>query len=227
VFWRVATPTSAVVAALLAGALAAVGGEPPPARGPEAGKREPIIEVKAPFEKLFTGKKHLDRVAALKELLPRAGELADAARTEAERLRGLPPSKEGSVTRNILEFAVRSLDALAAEPGVMKSWKAGLSPAAAKVAEKVVAMDCSDRPVSEVIRKASAGWGVPIELSPAAWPAAGALDVTLEGSPTLKEFLDWLCQEQGLVCGCSGDKVVLALPASVKLQENMAAAEKK
>jgi hypothetical protein len=209
-----------VSAVLLAGAIAVAGEEESSVKGPAPGQQEPI-QVKAPFEKLFTGRRHQDRANAIRELLPRASELAEAARGEAARLRGLQPPKDGSVARSAFDFAVRALDGLAAEPEAMKPWKPGLSAATQKVAGKTVTMDCADRPLSEVLAKAAAGWGVPIEMSPAAAQVAGALDVTLEGSPTLTEFLDWLCAEQGLIRGCSGEKIVLVLLESVKLQERM------
>jgi len=205
-----------LLAALFAGA-----GEPqPPAKAAQP-KPDAEIAVKPPFDKLYSSKYHRERVAALVALLPRAEELSEAAKAEAARLRGLPAPEEGSAARGILDFAIGSLEAIAAEPEVIKKWKRGLPAAAQKSAEKVVALDCRDKPIAEVLRRASAGWGVSIEMSPAAWRAAGALDVSLEGSPTLGQFLDWLCAEQGLVCGASGERVVLVLPASLRLQENI------
>ncbi len=204
---------------IMAGALA-LGGEGQPAADAPAAGQEPI-KVQAPFDAIFTGRRHVDRVNAFRDLLPRAGELAGAARAEAVRLRALAAPKEGSFARSAFDFTLKSLDALAAEPEAVKSWKTGLPASAGKVAAKVVNLDCTDRPIAEVLARAAAGWGVAIELSPAATQTAAALDVSLEGAPNLKEFLEWLCGEQGLVYGCSGDRIVLALPESVKLRDNL------
>lgn len=215
-------------ALLLALALApAPAGEADPGARPEKPKPQAPFEVNPPFGKLVVGD-YADRMAAFTDLLPRAAELADAAKAEAARLRALPPPEDGSVARRIMDFVTGCLDALSAEAEIMKSWKKGLLASAEKVgaAGKVVALDCRDKPIAEVLARASAGYGLSIELSPATRIATGALDVDLEGAPTLKQFIGWLETDRGLVCGCSGEKIVLAVPASVKLRENIEKAAK-
>jgi hypothetical protein len=203
--------------------LLAVVGASAPAGEPAADKKEAEpqrIEVQPPFDKLVTGD-YPERLAALTALVPRAAELADAAKAEAARLRALPPPKEGSVGRRIMDFATGALDALAAESELMKTWKPGLPAAAEKVKGQKVALDCKDTAIEAVLKRGSAAWGVTLELSPAGTVLRGALDVSLVGSPTLKEFVDWLCAEQGLVCGQAGGKVVLVPPAALQLQANI------
>ncbi|HOX07803.1 MAG TPA: hypothetical protein PK280_15490 [Planctomycetota bacterium] len=227
--WRAAIFAILAIAAGPAAGMGTVAGEAGARAGgqAQAPAGQEAISVQEPFTGLFDGKTHSARVGALRELLPRAAEVAAAARAEAARLRALPQPPDGSARRKILDFTLQALDSLPAEAELMKSWKPGLPPSAEASAGRVVAMDCSDQSIGVILRKASAGWGLGIDLSPAAWPAAGAMDATLGGSPTLRQFLDWLCQEQGLVCGHSADRIVLVLPASVKLRERLVAGEKR
>jgi len=192
---------------------------------PPKPKPQALFEVQPPFGSLVIGD-YGDRVKAFMDFLPKAAELAPAAKAEAARLRALPPPEANTAAQRIMAFVTGSLDALCAEAELMKSWKKGPPPSAGKVIDKVVAMDCKEKPIADVLAKASAGWGVTFELSPAARIATGAMDVDLEGAPSLKDFLKWLADEQGLLCGFVGEKIVLTTAASVKLQENIEKAGK-
>jgi hypothetical protein len=214
----VRTVELSVLGLVLAGLFAAAGEAPGKGGKP---KPQAEFEIKPPFDALVVGKAD-ERMTAFTALIPKAAELAEAARAEAARLKALPTPEEPTATRQrILDAATGALDALVAEAEAMKAWKPGLPAAAEKVQGKTVPMDCKDQPIGAVLKKAAAGWGLGIELSPAAVRTVGALGVDLEGSPSLRQFLEWLAAEQGLICGQSGEKVVLVPAGSLKLRENI------
>ncbi len=182
-------------------------------------KTKPAIAIGKDFVALAKGG-YSARLAAFAALLPRAGELAPAASAEARRLRKLP-EQTNEVSRRMLAFVTGCLDDLVAEVAVMKKWKKGPSPKADKISGRTVDLTCKDLAIAKLLARASKGWGVTIELSPAARRFKAALDLELTGAPSLKEFLDWLAGDQGLVYGHVGDKIVIVPPASVTLKHNM------
>ncbi len=182
-------------------------------------KTRPAINIEQTFAPLAKGG-YSERLTAFAALLPRAGELSAAARAEAARLRKLP-EQSNPVSKRMLAFVTGSLDDLAAEVPVMAAWKPGLPQGARKVSGRRVDLTSKNQPVAEVLARAGKGWGVAIELSPAARRFKAALDLDLAGNPNMKEFLGWLAADQNLVCGHVGEKVVLVAPASVALKVNM------
>jgi hypothetical protein len=79
-------------------------------------------------------------------------------------------------------------------------------------------MTCRDLALEKLLAKASKAWGLRIELSPVAAEFKAALDVDMDGAPTLKQFLDWLASSQGLTCGRAGDRLVLVPACSLRLK---------
>ena len=183
---------------------------------PEKRKKLPF-EITEPFNKLVTGD-YAERLAAFNAMLPEAGKLAESARAEAARLRALP-EQLGEVSRRVLGDAIGALDDLVAEAELAASWEKGLSPAARKVRGRTVDLTCRDKPIVELLEKASKGYGVEIELSPAARRLKATLVADLTGPPTLLQFVDWLAGAESLIYGHVGEKLVFVPAGTVELAE--------
>jgi hypothetical protein len=166
--------------------------------------------------------KHL---AALADLVERGEQLAGRAAAEAKRLRKLPKQRNERV-QGVVDSVISSLETVAAERALMAKWKKGLSKKADSISGKQADMTCTNLAVGKLLRKASEGWGVTIELSPAARKFKATLDVDVEGSPTLKQFLDWLAADQGLTYGHAEGKMVFVPNCSLKLAAAIRAKKK-
>ncbi|MHC4915878.1 MAG: hypothetical protein ACYTGB_10340 [Planctomycetota bacterium] len=200
------------------------GRRPPLVRPPRTDRRprvaRPVIQVAEEFRPLATGK-YSERMAAFEALLPRAAELADSAKAEARRLEALEPPDAVRV-REVIAFVKGCLADLAAEAALLRAWKRGLGPRGEAAAGKSTDMTCQAKPVAAMLEKAGRGYGVKIELSPAARRIDASLDLTLDGSPTLKQFVDWLCGDRGYTCGHANGKITLVPAASARAAEGVA-----
>ena len=180
----------------------------------------PLIRVADEFRPLATGK-YSERMAAFRSLLPRAAELAESAKAEARRLGELEPPDQERV-RDMIAFVKGCLEDLAAEAALLPGWKRGLGPKGEAAAGRTTDMTCQAKPVAAMLEKASRGYGVKIELSPTARRIDSSLDLTLDGSPTLKQFVDWLCADRGYTCGHADGKIFLVPAASARAAEAVA-----
>ena len=195
---------------------------PPPERPKE--KAKPGLQVDPHFVPLVEGK-FSERAAALAAALACAHDLAAPARAEAARLRALT-EVERAGHRDMLDWLLGCLDDLVAEEALVRSWKKGLSKEAEAISGRTVDLTCTNSPVADVLSKASKGWGLAFELSPAARRLNSGLEMSLDGAPSLEQFVKWLAAGNELICGHAGGKLVLVPPASVKLAENIEKAAK-
>ncbi len=174
------------------------------------------VKFAGPFAGLANWK-YSERIKAYKLLVARGGELSVQAAAEAKRLEALPRHKNDSV-QEVIGFAVLLLKELVAENKLMQSWKKGLPAKAAAISGQRKNVSCVNKKLGKTLRDVSSSWGVSIELSPVAKRLVGRLDVTLEGEPTLKEFLSWLAAQENLSYGRSAGKVVFVPQCSLKMK---------
>jgi hypothetical protein len=174
------------------------------------------VKFSGPFAGLADWK-YSKRIKAYKLLVARGRELSVPAAAEAKRLAALPRHKNKSV-QEVIDFAVLLLKEVVAENKLMQSWKKGVPPKAAAVSGQRKNAACVNVKIGKLLQDVSAKWGVSIKLSPVAMRLVGHLEVTLEGEPTLKQFLDWLGAQENLSCGVSGGQVVFVPQCSLKMK---------
>ncbi len=174
-------------------------------------KRKPV--ALAPEFAGLEADTYRQRMDAFAALLPRARELASAARQELARLEEL--RKSGRQLPPGVREGRRALEDLVAEADLLKVWQRGLPAHAEKTRTRNFQVKCPRVPVEDALSSASRLWGLRLEISPGGRRLLAALDLELSGSTDLDGFLDWVSVDRSrqyggiLIVGRVGERVVL------------------